>query len=463
MALLPMMIGCNQPQASTGTSNSVSTSASSSSIVSSSSVSSTSSSSSITPKEFNLEEKLNDFKKGIKVFSEVKEEFGSNIKNYYLQSTSKEREFSYILYKDETCTEKKEHEYFASLEDDDYVYSTRLNVSNKYNYYELYNPSTWDVYTWNDGYNNAFLNLSIESFEKEGNAYYLKDSEFESSSDEFSTLFYGNPGLVLTELKVYEENNEIYFASSFEFESTSTYYYEIKTKVLSYGENVEMDYRNLLFDEVKDENFEKMLQDLKGNNYTLIVENYEDDFLDTTSYYYTEEGKIYYETTSYGEEYKLGWCDLEDGTIQEFIKDGDNYYKSGAPMEGEFEELRSELGQSFDISRACFDKQKDGSYTLKDGVEGGFGVLTFLETYTEEFDELKITFLSDGGYQFENVLNDYKTVATFTEIGTTELDFDKDSLLEPAKQTSWSEVLDEQSYSVLEGTCRGRSRKYSCS
>ena len=291
---------------------------------------------------------------------------------------SKTKEFSVIIFEDETRTNKDIHEYYIGQEDDEHIYSTRLNVNNEYNYYKVYNPFTYEYYKWEDGFDNVFLSLSKESFNKiDDLSYSLKEESLATISDGFSTLLYGNPGLELTSLNIVLKEDVLKLESTLKFEDS----YTITTTsvVLEKGADVNMDYRSLPFDEVPDETWEEMLNKLNENNYTTVVENYEDDILDSTSIYYTEEDKVYWETGTYYTGYYL----LDDGTIQEVYKQNDQFYKSGAPIEdGSLDELRPSL----EISRACFDLN-DGVYTLKSGVEGDSFALTILEAYADEFDE----------------------------------------------------------------------------
>lgn len=435
MALLPMIIGCNPTN---------SNSSSSSSVTSSASVSTSASSLSVTKKPLDLEETLKGLQKGVKVSSDVKEVYGDNINYYYFQNTSKEREFSFIRFKDESRTQKVEHEYYAALEEEDNIYATRLDVSNTYNYYEVYNPATYEFYTWNDGYNNAFLSLTKDSFEKiDDYSFKLKNDLLIGKSDECSTLFYGNPGLSLTGLTLLQVDNELHFESTFEFNNTSNKYsYEITAKVLAYGESTQMDYRHTLFDEVEDTDFDKMIQSLKANNYSVTIENYEDDILDSTYYYYTKTDSLYFDNG----EYKIGYYEVGDGTIQEVENKEGAYYKVGSPEEANLDMLRP----TFNLSRSCFDKLDNYSYTLKNDVEGSMTAVCVLESYAYDMNEFTITLLEDGsGYQFTNILNSYKTVLTFSDVGTTELGFTKDTVLEPVVSTSWSDVVDESSYQLL--------------
>lgn len=392
------------------------------------------------PKVLDISSTLADLQKGVKVSVELDETANGATKKLYLQNASKVKEFSFIQYKDSTKESAGIHEYYVAKDGDskNLIYSTRLNANNQYSYYPVYNPATYEYYTWNDGYNNAFLSLSVDSFDKVNDlTYSLKSDLLESKSNEFSTLLYGNPGLVLTSLTLTESNDQLAITSTLKF--GDTYSYTCNAVVLQKGDAVEMDYRMQPFAEVEDATFAGMISSLKANNYTLTVENYDEDFLDSTSVYYSENDKIYYETSGYC----AGFYEVEEGLVQEVKKDGEDFYKVGSPMEGSLDEVRA----AFNISRACFDKDGD-IYTLKKGVEGDFFAITVLETYADEFSNLTIK-IEDSKYTFTNILNDYKTVITFTDIGSTSCGYTSDTVLEPVLGASWADVLDEESFELL--------------
>ena len=383
---------------------------------------------------------LSDLQKGVKVSVEMEEKKGEISKKLYLQNASKEKEFSFIQYMDETRTKKGIHEYYVAKSNDEenLVYSTRLNVNNEYEYYSLYNPDTSDYFTWDDGYNNAFLSLSVDSFTKINDLQYdLKEELLKDKSNEFSTLIYGNPGLELSSLSLIQNEEGISLNGTFAFSDTHSYVYE--AKIMEMGQNVQMDYRMKPFDKVEDQAFEQMLASLDNDNYTVTVENYDDDILDNTSIYYSEKDQIYYETG----DFKAGYYVLEDGSIQEVTKDGEDFYKVGSPMEGSLDEIRAE----FSINRACFDKVDD-IYKLKDGVEGSLGAITVFEAYADELDDFTLK-IESGSYTFTNVLGSYKTVVRITNVSNTSVGFTSDTVLEPVSGVSWSDVLDEESYELL--------------
>ena len=441
---LVALTGCQFGNVPTSTPIQPSSSTTQNSTTSSSTTSSDKTSSTTSKEEvLDLESCLDEFKNGIKLSIDVEENYSNQTNMYYLRNTSKEKEFSTILYKNSDRNEKSIHEYYTSLEGSDRIYTTRLDVSNTYNYYSLYNPATSEFYNWNDGFNNAFLSLTVDSFTKVNNSSFsLKEELMESKSNEFSTLFYGNPGLKLESLNISKKDEKLIFEGTMMFESVANYTYNVKAEVITYGSNTEMDYRALPYEEVDDSDFSLIYTKLHAGNYTAVVENYDDGILDDTSYYYLNSDKLYYETQSY----KAGYYEVGDGTLQEVKKQGDEFYKVGTPIEASLDELKPSL----QFNRACFDKTEDGVYKLKAGVEGSMSTFTVFETYAEELDEFTITIGENYEYfVFENVSGDYSTVVTFSNFGSTDTGFDADSVLEPMATTSWQDVVDEDSYQLL--------------
>lgn len=378
---------------------------------------------------------LNSFSKGIKVDVQLNEKYGNNENTYRLVNTSKNKEFSFVQYKGE---EKVLHEYYASSNDDEFIYQTRLNVANEYNYYKVYNPVTYDFYKWSDGYDNVFSSLTEDSFTFENSLYSLKEEALKLASPYLSTLLYGNPGLDVTSFVVGNEGLDIKISATAKFEGSTTYDYTFAASVVSYGEKVEMDYKDVPYSEVKDEVFEKMISDLKGNNYTARITN-DDGFDLVESVFYSNEDKVYYETS----EYHAGFYVNEENLIQEVKKEGEDFYKVSSPMEGNI----SEVMPSFNVSRAVFD-EKDGIYTLKDKVEGEMSSFIVLEAFADTLDELEIR-VTENGYEVKNTYDDCLTTVEFVDIGSTEVGFNKDTVLEPVLSVTWDSVLDEDSYNLL--------------
>ena len=393
-------------------------------------------------KKFDFEATLADLQKGVKVEVSGTQTYDGKTQNIYLLNTSKGDEFSFIQFKDETKEQKVLHECVVKGEDGK-AYTTRLDVSNEYNYYKTYNPTTSEYFVYDGFFSNPFESLSADNFNKESNnSYSLKNANLSEVSNPMTNLFYGNPGLSLDSFKMtYSKDKKLTFDATASFEGNGLFYeFEFTAKVVGKGNTVQADYRTPKFEEVSDPAFEKMLSDLKSNNYTSTVVDSEEGINVASSTYYSNEDKIYYETLGF----KRGFYTTEDGAIQEVKKDGDDFYKVGSPFE---DASLDEVRPTFNISRACFD-EKDGVYTLKDGVEGYMSVITVFETQSEELDSFEIH-ISSAGYDFINTSGSYKTIVSFFDFGTTDVGFTKDSVLEPVAGTKWSDVVDADSYQLL--------------
>ena len=86
--------------------------------------------------KIDLSTTIEELSKGLKVETICEEKYNGNTNTYYLKSTSKSKEFSYILYSNESKKEKKLHEYYAFLEDE-YIRAVRLGINNEYNYHKV--------------------------------------------------------------------------------------------------------------------------------------------------------------------------------------------------------------------------------------------------------------------------------------------------------------------------------------
>ncbi len=382
---------------------------------------------------------LDEFKAGIKIESIVNEVEGTATRTYYLQNASKEKEFSFIQYTDETRTEKAVHEHYISNGEDNLVYAARLNVNNEYNLYELYNPSTSEYYNWDDGYNNAFLKLEVEDFEKvNNNTYALKDESIAKANNELGTLIYGNPGLTVKTFEITKTKNSLTLSGTMEYTRVS-YTYDFESVVLDKGEGCKVDPRSTPFADNNYPEFDAMLESLKGNNYTATVENYEDDKLRNTAHYYTEEEVVLIDNL----QGCFGYYQVGEGLCQGFYKQDWTYYKDGKPEEGSLDELRP----TFSISPACFD-YADGVYTLKDGVEGEIYAVTVLECDAYDLDLFTIEIKTDS-YVFTNIHGNLKAVVTITSVGTTDTGIDSSTVISPASGSTWFDVLPIESFNNI--------------
>lgn len=379
---------------------------------------------------------LNELKNGVKVDVICKETYGDKENTYYLTNTSKSKEFSYILYKDSNKEEELLHEYIIAKEGDDKIYQTRLNINNEYNTYRLLNPLTSEFYVWEDGYDNVFKLFKESDFTKVGDfKYSLKLSENYFASKYLSTLLYSNPGLQMTSFEICLKDNGVKFFANAEFKSSITYTYSFEGVVTQKGIDTEMDYRLAPFENVSDPMFEKIVSDLQGHNYTATIIN-EEDFDEAVSMYYSNPDKIYYESIldSYG------YYVTDDNKIQGVLNVGGKFYKSGQPIEGNIKEVMP----SFDFKRAAFDKDEN-VYTPKDGVEGDIFAFCVLECVTDYLGDFTITVLDDG-YKLINDCGDRITTIIFSDIGTTDVGFTKDTVLVKEDGFKWNEILEDYEY-----------------
>ena len=383
---------------------------------------------------------LNDFAKGIKVDVEVIETHKNESTTYYYTNTSKEKEFSYILYENEAKTKKLLHEYFVTGDelDDNLVYATRLNVNNEYNKYQMYNPYNSEFYTWDDGYNNAFLKLTSEYFTKVSDSTYILNADgLEKANKELVTLIYSNPGFDLSTLTLKSEKGTLYFEGTMTF--STTYNYEFTATIIGQGESVQADPRSVPFEEVKDANFENMIASLRAGNYTATMENYDGDYLETTNSFLITEDKVLFNMAKSS----FGYYEVGEGYSQEVVLLGEDYYKSGSPTLLTVDEI----APLFDLNRACFDYE-NGVYTMKSSVEGSIYSVIPVMAFAEELDDFTIV-ITDDSYIFTNKIGYYKTVVTITNVGTTTIPFNADNVLEAEGGITWDLVLDEDSFNQL--------------
>lgn len=388
-----------------------------------------------------LENLLNELRQGVKIETEGSETYKGQTQKLFFESASKSKEFSFVSYFDSERTREGIHEYYTNKENDDLVYSTRLDVSNQYHYYKISKNSD-EFYRWDDGYDNVFLELSKKDFVMTApNQYELVSSALMDLEDYFSTLFYGNPGLDFHTVTFdfshpnsYQLNAQAFFGSD--------YIYEFSSVIVEKGSDTKMNYRLEPFEDVEDEVFEEMLLSLKANNYKAVIQNFVKGEEVDGSIFISNEDKISY-ITGY---YDYGYYVTEDGLLQAVERQDGNYYKTGLPEEGDLNDWRAK----FHLSRACFDlSESNHTYTLKKGVEGGLSCITLLEASADELDQFSITGDSTSGYIFTNINGNYKTIVTFTDIGRADVGFNQDSVLDPIPSTSWSELLSDGDYQAL--------------
>ena len=78
-----------------------------------------------------------ELKEGYKAQVQVTEVIDGEEHQYLIQTAAKEKEFSFIQYQDLTSNEVVLHETYLGRRVDNYVYATRLNISNTLNYYKV--------------------------------------------------------------------------------------------------------------------------------------------------------------------------------------------------------------------------------------------------------------------------------------------------------------------------------------
>ena len=394
-------------------------------------------------KELNMEAVLASLQAGVKLSVTTEEEDdNSDVTIYNYQTAVNDDAYSYIWYNDESRSSVGAHETYVRQEGSDLIYATRLDVSNTLNHYRVYNPATYEYYKWSDGYENPFKTMTADSFIKvDDTTYKLNDDACAASSNGLSSLFYTNPGLTVKNLKLSLVDDELHISGKMEY--GSDYTYKVNATVLAMGEGTDVDHRAVPFAEVEDAEFDAMVASLKAKNYSSYVEIYEDDELIGEALYASTEDGIFYATGRYA----FGYYELGDGIVQEVEYKNGAFYKTGTPEEGDLDEIRP----TFNISRACFDQLDDGTYKIKDGVEGDMFICCVFELYPSELANLTIK-ISDDGYVFTNSLDSESSTVSFYDVGSTQMPFDADSVLDPVPSTSttWSDVLDSDSYAWLE-------------
>lgn len=346
------------------------------------------------------------------------------------------------MFADETKTTYKLFETY-SKDKNGFLVTERRTIANKKSFMKVFNPAAGEYYQWSDGYENAFASLNLDMFqENENNVYSLKIvGTAKQVRNNIATQIYGNLGLDLQKFDITVQNNQIdSFVANCSFVSNSTNYeYEFSGKLLQKGSATVIEERAAAFEDVKDDAFAKMLQDLKGNNYSLNIHTVEGN-TESDAYFYSTPTGIYYEINFDFEEYAVGFFVNKDGLVQEVEKVEEDFYKVGAPMDGDI----AELFPPMDLSRACFELV-DGKYVMKQDVHSGLTVLTNLATSSSSLDQFVIEIKEDS-YVFTNTTSTKKgnivETLTFNAIGTTSLPFSEDSLLEMVTCESWSDAID---------------------
>ena len=365
---------------------------------------------------FNFENDFNELKKGIKVKVVVEEKTTSgNTNYYYLENSSKNNEFSSIMYKSQEFNSEKSNIYYTKLANDDNVYCIRLGIDNEYVYYPLYNGYIGELFSWNnDGFRNVFDFISSSMFIKNDNKFTLKSNALSNKNIQasLSTLLYGNVGLEIDNFEIYYENNNLKIASSGFYSSYYTYTFSATVEEL--GNNFEIKKNIYPYEEKSDENFTKMIDELKENNYTATIKEYEENTLVKTSLYQCTKEGIYVEV----DEYKYGFYSVDENHIQEIVKKGDIFKKEGLPEEEKLEIFQPKFNMSF----SCFEKKED-KYHLLNNVDADIYTYTIVGIYATTLDDFTIEIIEDG-YLFTNIGEDEKIEVEFKNIGNTSLPYE---------------------------------------
>lgn len=362
--------------------------------------------------------KFDELKGNIRNTIQVYENYNNQKSEFIIETAIKDKEFSVIQYNDLDKTKIVFHECYLG-QDDEYIYSTRLNVNNEINYYKTFNPYTSEFYKWSDGYQNLFSFVNLSDFDKnEQNIYTLsKDVINEKKlSNYISVLLYGNPGFEFETFNLFLDDDVFNIsATSIPFEGSITYEYSFKGTI-SYGDDINVDYKAVPFEEKDDPLFDEMINTLKSHNYTATALNLYEGEEELPSTFYSNGDAVYYE---FGVENSGFYVD-ENNLVQEVRKVNGEYQKVSSPMEGSLDEVRP----SFKLSSACFDK-KDNVYTLKSGVDGDVFAFYILQTTVSELDEFSIE-INEDNYVFKNVSGEDSTTITFSKLGSTIVECNKD-------------------------------------
>ncbi len=377
----------------------------------------------------------------------VTEDVNGKISYFYTDSFHDAESYTVKVYEASQSTPTKDvNEIFETYSADEqgYLVSERRNLNNEKNFIRVYNPYTSEYSLFDDNYSNFFTFLSIDDFEKSGDAYVLSEEAKAAVSPYIITQLYGNPGFELDSLTIEERNGSIYLVTTPKpfVTSSTTYNYIFESKIVELGSDITIPKRAEPYAEVTDEKFTDMITSLRSKNYKMVQKDYQGNQLAATSTFIVNGNLTYRENEFDGVSYKVA-----------AYKDGENYYE--ANKEGtEFIKARqitaeefSALYSSFNISRACFD-ESDGIYTVKDDVNGDTFAYSIFASLVNEISDFSIE-IKDGSYIFTNKNGTNKTVVEFTDIGSADVGYQVSDVKEPSAEVSWKDILDEYSLANL--------------
>lgn len=393
------------------------------------------------------QETLEELAKGYVLESKVTEKINDNVHYFYSDSFHDGDSFTYKVYATSNSEPTKNQlnifETYSKDEDGNLV-NERRNISNKKTYYKR--VIAGQLIDFDRGYANFFSFLELTDFEENEGVFTLKESSIDKVSPYIITQLYGNEGFELDSLEIsyVDENLTLSVVAAPYIAGTTTYNYSFDVVVKDLGEDVSFAKRADPYEEVSDETFEGMLTSLKNKNYKMVQQDYYKNNLSSTSTLIVNGDLTYRENEYDGTTYKIAT-----------YKDGDKYYEANN-VDGKFVKagevdasVFNALFSSFNISRACFDLTNN-KYVVKDDVTGDSSVFTPFISDVSEISNFSIEITNDS-YIFTNIGGDYKTVVTFTNVGSADVGYTIDDIQEPTvdESSAWAQLLDEESLAIL--------------
>lgn len=393
------------------------------------------------------QETLEELAKGYVLESKVTEKINDNVHYFYSDSFHDGDSFTYKVYATSNSEPTKNQlnifETYSKDEDGNLV-NERRNISNQKTYYKR--VIAGQLIDFDRGYANFFSFLELTDFEENEGVFTLKESSIDKVSPYIITQLYGNEGFELDSLEIsyVDENLTLSVVAAPYIAGTTTYNYSFDVVVKDLGEDVSFAKRADPYEEVSDETFEGMLTSLKNKNYKMIQQDYYKNNLSSTSTLIVNGDLTYRENEYDGTTYKIAT-----------YKDGDKYYEANN-VDGKFVKsgevdasVFNALFSSFNISRACFDLTNN-KYVVKDDVTGDSSVYTPFISDVSEISNFSIEITNDS-YIFTNIGGDYKTVVTFTNVGSADVGYTLDDIQDPIvdESSAWAQLLDEESLAIL--------------
>lgn len=393
------------------------------------------------------QETLEELAKGYVLESKVTEKINDNVHYFYSDSFHDGDSFTYKVYATSNSEPTKNQlnifETYSKDEDGNLV-NERRNISNQKTYYKR--VIAGQLIDFDRGYANFFSFLELTDFEENEGVFALKESSIDKVSPYIITQLYGNEGFELDSLEIsyVDENLTLSVVAAPYIAGATTYNYSFDVVVKDLGEDVSFAKRADPYEEVSDETFEGMLTALKNKNYKMVQQDYYKDNLSSTSTLIVNGDLTYRENEFDGTTYKIAT-----------YKDGDKYYEANN-VDGKFVKsgevdasVFNALFSSFNISRACFDLTNN-KYVVKDDVTGDSSVFTPFISDVSEISNFSIEITNDS-YIFTNIGGDYKTVVTFTNVGSADVGYTIDEIQDPTvdESSAWAQLLDEESLAIL--------------